>query len=274
MNQPAHDRQALVRLVLVATASLLLASPAHADNLQAGPDAPLWARLGADALLWLHIGGGALGLLTGVLALAARKGGKLHRAIGLAFVAAMAVTYAIGAGVAPFLEDGQRPNFVAGVMALYLLVTGWMAARSRSVIAGPAAVAGLVFALLLMGAGLTFMYMGANSPTGTVDGSPPPAFFLFAISGAFAAAGEIHVLVRRQLTGVARIARHLWRMCFSLFIASGSFFLGQMQVLPEAMRESAAPYILALAPLAAMAFWLARVRIAGWFRKAAPRLAQ
>jgi hypothetical protein len=74
------------------------------------------------------------------------------------------------------------------------------------------------------------------------------------------------VLLRRGITGTARIARHLWRMCFSLFIASGSFFLGQMQVLPESLQNSAFPFAAAFAPLLVMLFWLVWVRT-GWRRR-------
>ncbi|MFN7611402.1 MAG: hypothetical protein ACK5QX_10785, partial [bacterium] len=159
------------------------------------------------------------------------------------------------------------PNFVAGIMALYLLVSGVMAARLRDVKAGAPEVIGFIVAVSITVAGVIFMRMGAASPSGTVDGSPPQAFLLFTIAGAFAAAGELHVLVRKQLSNVSRIARHLWRMCFSLFIASGSFFLGQMQVFPEALRNSALLYILALAPLPVMLFWLAKVRFDDWRRR-------
>jgi len=41
-----------------------------------------------------------------------------------------------------------------------------------------------------------------------------------------AAAGDVRMLVRGRVLGAKRIARHLWRMCFGLFIAAGSFFLG------------------------------------------------
>jgi hypothetical protein len=41
-----------------------------------------------------------------------------------------------------------------------------------------------------------------------------------------AALGDIRMLVRGGVLGTKRIARHLWRMCFGLFIAAGSFFLG------------------------------------------------
>ena len=256
-----------VTLVLFVIAAALLPSIALADNLQAGPGDPAWMHLGANALLWAHIAGGAIGMVTGVVALASRKGQSVHRAAGSVFFLAMFTAYAIGAGVAPFLDTGQRPNFVAGVLALYLLVSGTMAARQREVKAGVPEVIGLIVALAITAAGVTFMRMGAASPSGTVDGSPPPAFFLFTIAGAFAAAGELHVLLRKQLSRTSRIARHLWRMCFSLFIASGSFFLGQQQVLPEALRDSALLYVVALSPLPIMLFWLGKVRFDDWRRR-------
>ncbi|WP_397404147.1 hypothetical protein [Phenylobacterium sp.] len=258
-----------VSSALLVIAAAFLPSGALADVLKAGPSDPAWMHLGANFLLWAHIAGGAIGMVTGVVALAARKGQRVHRAAGAVFVIAMALAYAIGAGVAPFLDTGQRPNFVAGIMALYLLISGVMAARRRNAKAGAAEVIGLIIALSITAAGVILMQMGSASPSGTVDGSPPQAFFLFTIAGAFAAAGELHVLVRKQLSNVSRIARHLWRMCFSLFIASGSFFLGQQQVFPEALRDSVLLYAIALSPLPIMLFWLGKVRFDDWRRRRA-----
>ena len=259
--------------LLFSAAVMLLPSIALADNLQAGPSDPAWMHLGADALLWAHIAGGAIGMVTGVVALAARKGQQVHRAVGSVFFMAMFVAYAIGAGVAPFLDTGQRPNLVAGIMALYLLVSGTAAARRRDGKAGAPEVIGLIVALSITAAGVMFMRMGAASPSGTVDGSPPQAFFLFTIAGAFAAAGELNFLVRGQLSNVSRVARHLWRMCFSLFIASGSFFLGQQQVFPEALQGSILLTVLALAPLPVMLFWLGKIRFDDWRRTKAAGMA-
>ena len=261
---PSIPVTSVLRLTVIAT--VMLPSIALADNLQAGPGDPAWMHLGANALLWAHIAGGAVGLVTGVVALASRKGKRVHRAAGSVFFLAMFTAYAIGAGVAPFLDTGQRPNFVAGIMALYLLISGAMAARRRDVKAGAPEVIGLLIALSITTAGVIFMQMGAASPSGTVDGSPPQAFILFTIAGTFAAAGELNLLLRKQLSNTSRIARHLWRMCFSLFIASGSFFLGQPQVFPEALQDSALLPILALAPLPVMLFWLGKVRFDDWRR--------
>jgi hypothetical protein len=253
------------RLILAALTALALVAPAHA--LDFGPDAPLALRIFGDTLLWTHIAGGAAGILTGAAALAVRKGGRLHRRIGLAFVIAMTTSYAVAAAVAPFSDDGQRPNFIAGVLALYLLISGWMTARQRQTTASAWTWAGLAFSLAILTSGLIFMQMGAASPTGTVDGSPPDAFFLFTIVGAFSAAGEVHLLVRRELSRLAHVVRHLWRMCCSLFIATGSFFLGQMQVLPEPIRDSAWPYVLAFLPLLALLVWQILTRLDRRYRR-------
>jgi len=254
-------------LFAVAFVAALLPSIALAENLEAGPGDPAWMHLGANALLWAHIAGGAIGMVTGVIALASRKGQSVHRAAGSVFFLAMFMAYAIGAGVAPFLTTGQRPNFVAGILALYLLISGTLAARQRTGKAGRPEIIGLVLALTITAAGVIFMRMGAASPSGTVDGSPPQAFFLFTIAGAFAAAGELHVLLRKSLSPVVRMARHLWRMCFSLFIASGSFFLGQQQVFPKAVQDSALLYVVALSPLPIMLFWLGKVYFDDWRRR-------
>ncbi len=71
--------------VLFAVAVALLPSIALADTLQARPDDPAWMHLGADALLSAHIAGGAIGMVTGGVALASRKGQRVHRAAGSVF---------------------------------------------------------------------------------------------------------------------------------------------------------------------------------------------
>ena len=62
------------------------------------------------------------------------------------------------------------------------------------------------------------------------------------------------------ITGRRRITRHLWRMCFGLFIATGSFFLGQQQVFPVFLRGSIFLTVLAVLPFPVMIYWLIRVR--------------
>jgi hypothetical protein len=84
-------------------------------------------------------------------------------------------------------------------------------------------------------------------------------FFMAAVL-LLAAAGDIRMLARGGISGRPRIMRHLWRMCFGLFIATGSFFLGQQQVFPAFLRGSIFLTVLALVPFPLMIYWLIRVR--------------
>ncbi|MCZ6852320.1 MAG: hypothetical protein O7G86_00250 [Gammaproteobacteria bacterium] len=237
------------------------ADVAYAVKLEVDADASRWAHIGAGVLLYLHIGGGAIGLVAGSTASLVRKGGVVHRAAGKVFLGSMFIAYVIGAGVAPFLSEGQRPNFVAGILALYLLITGVLAAKRRNFQASRAEYVGLVIALTITALGVLFAVMGANSESGTVDGSPPQAFYLFVIAGLAAAGGELNVIIKRSLSEVARKSRHLWRMCVSFFFASGSLFLGQPQVFPDWFNESIFPIFLAFIPILVMMIWLVKVRM-------------
>ena len=84
-----------------------------------------------------------------------------------------------------------------------------------------------------------------------------------------ASVGDLRVMLGRRLDRMQRIARHLWRMCFSLFIAAGSFFLGQAKVIPKPIRIFPMLAIPALLPLVLLIYWLVRVRFTNW----RPRLA-
>jgi FtsH-binding integral membrane protein len=68
------------------------------------------------------------------------------------------------------------------------------------------------------------------------------------------------MILRGGISGASRIARHLWRMSTALFIASGSFCLGQQKIMPVAMRGSVWLFVPVFVPLVLMIFWLIRVR--------------
>ena len=81
-----------------------------------------------------------------------------------------------------------------------------------------------------------------------------------------AALADFKLVLRNGISGAQRIARHVWRMCFGLFVATGSLFLGQMQVFPAWLRETPVLYVLALAPLPFLIFWMLRVRLSKRWR--------
>ena len=125
--------------------------------------------------------------------------------------------------------------------------------------------------MLALAGGLTSFAVGfatLASSTGTRDGLPPFPFFMFGIVGLLAGIGDARMIRSGGLHGAPRIARHLWRMCWALWIAAGSFFLGQADEFPAALRIPALLAVPALLPLAAMLYWLWRVRVMPSIRRA------
>jgi hypothetical protein len=59
-------------------------------------------------------------------------------------------------------------------------------------------------------------------------------------------------------------------MCFAMFIASGSFFLGQAKVIPKPIRIMPLLAVPALLPLVLMFYWLVRVRFTQRYPGAVP----
>jgi hypothetical protein len=67
-------------------------------------------------------------------------------------------------------------------------------------------------------------------------GFPTALYSVWASVAFLSAAGDVRMLVRGGVFGAHRIVRHLWRMCFALFIAAASFFLGQLKAFPASLR--------------------------------------
>jgi hypothetical protein len=203
------------------------------------------------AVTWVHIAAGLIALTSGAAAVAARKGGVVHAKAGSAFCAAMLLLGVTAAVLEPFRPEPGSP--VGGIMVCYFVLTGWMTARRRDNRPGAtekiACAAALGAAAAMAWGGFT----GATTPVG-----PGPVFAL-ALVCLLAGLGDLRAILRR-LSPVQRLSRHLWRMCFAFFIATGSFFLGQQDVMPRAMQGSPVLFLLAFAPFVAMAFWLVRIR--------------
>jgi len=233
--------------------------------LQLSPDAPLLAHMAAKAALALHIGGGTMGMASGTVAILARRGGRLHRVAGTVFVISMLAMAGVGAIVSPMMPDDPWVNTTAAVLTLYLVLTSWVAARRRPGQVGrfEALAAVVPVGVIVVTAGLAFTTAGTSAAGGVAP------LYLFAVFATIAAVGDV-VAVRRGLSSVARVTRHLWRMGLALFIAVGSFFLGQQRVMPKAIQGSPLLYLPVLFVIGALLFWLIRIRVAPWLRRRVP----
>ncbi|MEA3052659.1 MAG: hypothetical protein QOG72_1562 [Sphingomonadales bacterium] len=220
-----------------------------------------------NAFTLFHVVAGSAGLLAGAAALCVRKGGSLHARAGTVFFAAMLAMAGTGAAIAASISE--RGTAVIGLFTCYLVTTSWVTARRRGE-AGGFERAGLAVALACAAAMLTFGLVAANSPTGKFDSLPAAAHFPFAFLAALAAGLDLNFILRGRLARHQRIARHLWRMCAALAIAAFSFFLGQQDEFPAAWRGLAIWFAPPLAVLAAMTFWLIRVRFSAAFGRSRP----
>src|SRR6185437_13500216 len=107
---------------------------------------------------------------------------------------------------------------------------------------------------------LTLGIEAAVSSTGMKYGYPPGPYFFIGSVALIAATGDVRMLIRREISGTQRMARHLWRMCFAFFIASASIFLARAHLFPAMMRRTGTLYLLSFFPLIMMMFWLIRIR--------------
>jgi hypothetical protein len=181
----------------------------------------------------------------------------LHRRSGLVFAIAMMVMTTSAVIMAAFFSP-NRVNVVAGVLTFYLVCTALLTVR-RTVEQSRGLVTGF---MLLAFAGSAYAFtlaFEAMNTGGRVDGIPPQPLFMFAVVGLLGALFDARILLARRIEAAHRIARHLWRMGFAMWIATTSFFLGQAKLFPEAIRKSGLLTIPVLLVLVVMLYWLVRV---------------
>lgn len=207
---------------------------------------------------FIHIVAGLVALAAGAVALATRKGSPLHRRSGQVFAVAMLVMTSSAVVMAGFLSP-NRVNVVAGSLTFYLVCTGWLAVR-RTVEQQRRWLAGLML-LALAGSAYAFSlgFEALGNPRGIVDKVPAPPLFMFGLVGLIGGAMDARLLRAGQIVGAHRLARHLWRMTFALWIATTSFFLGQAKLFPAEVRATGLLPVPVLLVTGLLLFWLVRV---------------
>ncbi|MBV8517360.1 MAG: hypothetical protein JO197_08145 [Acidobacteria bacterium] len=213
-------------------------------------------------LLPIHIAAGGLAIILGAVALLVRKGGSIHRRSGLLFVYAMTVM-GFTASLLGFLKSPSDPNVIGGMMPIYFVATALTTVRPATTATRIINAVALIFVSVLSILDFTAGVQAFNSPRGILNGVPFPMFFFLGAITAMAALGDWRVLRHGVPRGGARLARHLWRMCFALFIAAGSFFSIRHRVakiLPEPFTTGPMRALPVLLVFVAMFYWLWRVR--------------
>ena len=217
-------------------------------------------------LLEIHIAAGGTAIVLGAIALSVKKGGDVHRRVGLLFVAAMLVM-AVTASILEYILEPAATNLTAALMTIYFVGTALTTVRPPSRWTRAINIAALVLAIGVVAAMLMSGIQAVNTPGLSSGGVPFRTIgvmsFILAAVVLLCVAGDVKVLISGLPCGGPRLARHLWRMCFALFIAAASFFSIQERVarlLPEALTSAPIRALPIALIFAVMFYWLWRVR--------------
>jgi uncharacterized membrane protein len=211
-------------------------------------------------ILPVHILAGSLGLISGYVALSAAKGATPHRKSGMLFVVVMTAMAITGMLISAAGNVAPAINIPSALLTFYLVITSLMTVRTPTTWSRPTEIAAMLMALAL-GLACFALAIAAVAGGGPGAGMAYPLVMFGGVSLA-ASAGDLRVLRAGGVRGTARLSRHLWRMCFALFIASIAFFLGPDRV-PEAIRTPALRATGVLLPIVSMFYWLWRIRARG-----------
>ena len=204
-------------------------------------------------VLPLHIAAGAIALVFGYFALFTKKGASLHRKAGMGFVVAMTIMSLTGALVAAVKPD--RGSIIAGLLTFYFVVTGMMTVKTlpwHKRIQMLVMVLGLVTGLFAIWAGWWLAQRGRP------EAAP---MFIFSAMALLGANGDIRLMREGGIQGPRRIVRHLWRLCFAMWVAAASFFWGPPGRVPEIINIPALLPIPVLTPIVVMLYWLWKIRV-------------
>ena len=211
-------------------------------------------------ILPVHILAGGLALLSGYVALYAAKGANAHRKSGTLFAYAMVTMSLSGAFIAAIHDNAI--SIVAGLMTFYMVATGMRTVQPRR--------PGRSGSIAPPRCSRCLWPPGASSSACR----PPAAAVRKRIrcsSSASLARSPLVAIIRSTraggIEGPRRISRHLWRMCFGMWVAAASFFWGPQNRVPELIRIPALQAVAVLLPIVVMVYWLRRLRKK---RRAAP----
>lgn len=208
------------------------------------------------AITSLHILAGAIALVAGAIALSVTKGGSLHRKSGRVFVGAMLLMSVSGAVIAALVP--VRVSVVAGMLTFYLVLTSLLTVRRIANNNRPIEIAAMSLGFVTSMLGMIFGAMALQTANGALDRYPAAIYFVFGSIALIGATLDARMLLANGINGKHRIARHLWRMCFAMYMATSAFFLGQAKLFPEIFRNGWLLAVPVLMVVLAMLYWLTR----------------
>jgi hypothetical protein len=202
-----------------------------------------------EIIVWLiHFPAGTVALFSALAAFNYPKGSSRHRKAGQYFTVSM-LTMLVSGGVAGWLKKSPDDVFLAALV-FYTVFTAWLTVYRRWGETGFLEIAALCYVLEL-GLGAVFVDPEWDKVR------DPNFYIVLPVFAAVFAIGDIRNICSKGLTGAARLARHVWRNCFSLIWAALAFGDKLIKMLDSTIEEM--PYVLigpGVLVLCVMLYWL------------------
>jgi hypothetical protein len=205
-----------------------------------------------ELVVWLiHFPAGTLAILAAIAAFYYPKGSSKHKKAGQVFTIAMLIML-ISGGIAGALKGSPENVFLAALVA-YTVFTAWLTVRHRQPVIGTLEYLALAY-IVIFG-------LAALSINPEWDKVREPGVYTFdAIMALIFAVGDIRNILLKGMTRTHRLARHIWRISFSLVWAALSFGDKIIKMLDSTIDRM--PYVVAIPAtvvLCIMFYWLFRV---------------
>jgi hypothetical protein len=219
-------------------------------------------------IVLIHLIAGSIAIIAGFASLMFPKKSPQHKIAGNTFLLSILML-----GITSVYVAYTRTimlSLVNGVFICYLSSTSWMAIKRKAGCSGyfeKIALATVIGVAIML---IKFGLQAAQSDSGKLSGFGPQVFYFFATIAIIAAIADIRMLYLGGLKGKQRIIRHLWRMCFPMFMATAAFFLGQTKLFPEPMRKIELLAIPVVLVILFSGYWLYRVKFTQYHKSLSP----
>lgn len=205
-----------------------------------------------ELIVWLiHLPTGSVAILAALAALYYPKGSAKHKKAGRIFMIAMVIMLVSG-GIAGALKGSLEDVFLAALV-LYSVFTAWLAVRDRQPVIKNLECLALVYIVIFGLAALSI-----NPQWEMVR--EPGVYTFDAIMALMFAAGDMRNIKLKGMNQTYRLARHIWRISFSLVWAALAFSDKIIKMLDSTIEQM--PHMVVIPAslvLGIMSYWLFRV---------------
>ena len=205
-----------------------------------------------ELAVWLiHFPTGSVAILAAIAAFYYPKGSSEHKKAGQVFTTAMLVML-ISGGIAGVLKGSPEDVFLAAMVS-YTVFTAWLTVRHGQADIG-------ILEYLALGY-IVIFGLAALSINPEWDKVKEPGVYTFdAIMALIFAVGDIRNILLNGMSQAHRLARHIWRISFSIVWAALAFSDKIIKMLDSTIDQM--PYMVAVPAmlvLCIMFYWLFRI---------------